>query len=52
MDIDIREEWFGMAMGFFVSFEQRYGPCLASDFFYAQYPVNQFVDFDQILYMH
>ena len=33
MDIDIREEWFGMAMGFFVNFEQRYGPCLASDFF-------------------
>ena len=41
MDIDIREEWFGMAMDFFfVNFEQRYGPFLASDFFYAQYPVN------------
>ena len=30
MDIDIREEWFGMAMGFFCQF---YGPCLNSDFF-------------------
>ena len=36
MDIDIREEWFGMAMDFFlVNFEQRYGPCLASDFFFC-----------------
>ena len=47
MGIDIREEWFGMTMFFcfvflffvvvffffFVNFEQRYGPCLTSDFF-------------------
>ena len=36
MDIDIRQEWFGMAMSFFfVNFEQRYGPCLTSDYFHC-----------------
>ena len=52
MEIDIREEWFGMAMDFFCQFWTALRPLFGVRFFYAQYLVNWFVDFDQILYMH